>query len=70
MRGREEGRSSIMSDVERSLPRWGEREGGREERYMCVRSRTDLSQGGVRGREEGRSSICVSDAEQISPKVG
>ena len=41
-----------------------------EELYMCVRYRTDLSQGGVRGREEGRSSIRVSDVEQISPKVG
>ena len=37
---------------------------------MCVRCRTDLSQGGVRGTEEGRSSICVPDVEQISPKVG
>ena len=37
---------------------------------MCVRCRTDLSYGGVRGREEERSSICVSDVEQTSPKVG
>ena len=37
---------------------------------MCVRCRTDFCQGGVREREEGRSSICVSDIEQTSPKVG
>ena len=53
----------------RSLPRWGEREGGREELYMCVRCRTDLSQDGLRGIEEGRSSICVFFIERLCMNV-
>ena len=53
----------------RPLPRWGEREGGRQELYMCVRCRTDLSQSGVRVMEEGRSSICVFFIERLCMNI-